>query len=63
MDLETLTIVRGRDAGLATYNNARLAYGLRPISNFSDLNPDLPAEVYCLLMPSKILNLKDKNEV
>jgi len=45
MDLETLTIVRGRDAGLPSYNSARFAYGLTTISNFSQLNPDLPREV------------------
>lgn len=45
MDLEALTIQRGRDAGIANYNNARRAYGLEPIRTFADINPDLPAEV------------------
>ena len=43
MDLETLTIVRGRDAGLPSYNSARIAYGLAPITNSS--HPDLSPEV------------------
>ena len=45
MDLETVTIERGRDAGLSSFNNARVAYGLQPISDFSELNPDLPMDV------------------
>jgi len=45
MDLETVTIERGRDAGLASFNNARVAYNLEPIRDFSQLNPDLPLDV------------------
>ena len=41
MDLETLTIERGRDAGLPSYNSARIAYKLEPISDFSDLSNEV----------------------
>ncbi|CAK8698108.1 unnamed protein product [Clavelina lepadiformis] len=41
-DLETITIDRGRDAGLSPYNQARVAYGLDPVSNFTQINPNLP---------------------
>ena len=50
MDLETVTIERGRDAGLASYNNARVAYGLDPIKDFSQLNPELPLDVSLLIL-------------
>ena len=49
MDLETVTIERGRDAGLASFNNARVAYNLEPIRDFSQLNPDLPLDVSLLI--------------
>ena len=57
MDLETVTIERGRDAGLASFNNARVAYGLNPIRDFSDLNPDLPMDVSdkCFYTSIKVL--------
>ena len=40
--METITIDRGRDAGLSPYNQARVAYGLDPVSNFTQINPNLP---------------------
>jgi len=45
MDLEAMTIQRGRDAGLPSYNEARKAYGLSPVKSFRDINRNLSSEV------------------
>ena len=45
LNLEAVTIQRGRDAGLPTFNKARTSYGLEAYENFTQINPDLPAEV------------------
>uniref|UniRef100_F6S5Z8 NAD(P)H oxidase (H2O2-forming) n=1 Tax=Ciona intestinalis TaxID=7719 RepID=F6S5Z8_CIOIN len=49
MDLEAMTIQRGRDAGLQRYNEVRKTYDLPPITDFSQLNPSLPNEVIARL--------------
>ena len=40
LDLPALNIQRGRDHGLCTYNEARLAYGLLPVNDFADITTD-----------------------
>jgi peroxidase len=40
MDLASLNIQRGRDNGLASYNNTRIALGLKPAKTFADITPD-----------------------
>src|SRR4029079_6656793 len=50
-DLAALNIQRGRDHGLADYNAGRVAYGLRPVTDFDQItrNPEVQAalrEVY-----------------
>lgn len=41
MDLLSLNLQRGRDHGLADYNSIREAYGLNPVSFFSDITSDV----------------------
>ena len=48
MDLAALNIQRGRDHGLPDYNTIRQAYGLAPVSAFTDISSD--AEVVSALM-------------
>lgn len=47
LDLASLNIQRGRDHGLATFNQARVAYGLPAITSFSELtsNPVLQTKL------------------
>lgn len=47
MDLASLNIQRGRDNGLASYNNTRIALGLKPAQTFADItsDPTLQAEL------------------
>ena len=39
-DLEALNIQRGRDHGLADYNQARRDYGLAPVTSFAEITSD-----------------------
>ena len=39
-DLASLNIQRGRDHGLADFNQTRIDYGLRPVRSMADINPD-----------------------
>lgn len=36
-DLMTLNIMRGRDMGLPSYNQAREGYGMKPVSSFDEI--------------------------
>uniref|UniRef100_A0A8C9STW7 NAD(P)H oxidase (H2O2-forming) n=1 Tax=Scleropages formosus TaxID=113540 RepID=A0A8C9STW7_SCLFO len=40
-DLVALTIQRGRDFGLPSYNQARESFGLQPVGSWEEINPDL----------------------
>lgn len=40
LDLASLNIERGRDHGLADYNQARIDLGLTPVTSFSDITSD-----------------------
>ncbi len=40
MDLASLNIQRGRDHGLPSYNEMRIAYGLDPVSSFAEITKD-----------------------
>ncbi|KAJ8407723.1 hypothetical protein AAFF_G00267670 [Aldrovandia affinis] len=42
-DLVALTIQRGRDAGLPSYNQARAAFNLKPVNTWEEINPQLNA--------------------
>ena len=39
LDLCAINIQRGRDHGLPSYNEARLAFGLSRVSRFEDILP------------------------
>lgn len=43
-DLAAVNIMRGRETGLPDYNTVRRAYGLQPVYNISQINPQLYAE-------------------
>ena len=44
MDLVSLNIQRGRDMGLPSYTQARLDFGLSPITSFSQITSDVAAQ-------------------
>ncbi len=39
-DLASLNIQRGRDHGMPSYNQVRVAYGLEPVTSFDQIHPD-----------------------
>ncbi|MHC4876272.1 MAG: peroxidase family protein [Planctomycetota bacterium] len=43
-DLASLNIQRGRDHGLPDYNQARIDYGLDPVTTFADISSDLDTQ-------------------
>lgn len=53
-DLAALNIMRGRDNGLPDYNTVRRAFGLGPVTNWTEINPELYA-----LKPGIFRNLSD----
>lgn len=46
MDIETLTIQRGRDHGLPMYNSARKGFNLPIINDFNEFSDVLSSEVF-----------------
>ncbi|MEM1165251.1 MAG: peroxidase family protein [Planctomycetota bacterium] len=44
LDLATLNILRGREHGIPTYNEARIALGLSPAQSFSDVTPNIDVQ-------------------
>ncbi|MCC6273919.1 MAG: peroxidase family protein [Deltaproteobacteria bacterium] len=44
LDLPSLNLQRGRDHGLPDYNTLRVALGLKPIADFSELSSDLEVQ-------------------
>lgn len=44
MDLVALNIQRGRDHGLPSYNKARMAYGLAPVTSFEDITDNVQVQ-------------------
>jgi len=38
-DLAVMSIMRGRDHGVLDYNSARVAYGLKAVTDWKDINP------------------------
>jgi hypothetical protein len=43
-DLASLNIQRGRDHGLADYNATRVAYGLKPVTDFDEITSDVEVQ-------------------
>lgn len=54
MDLEAVTIERGRDAGVASYNSVRRRFDLPTVDDFEEFT-GLSDEVSILLSKAKIL--------
>lgn len=40
-DLVAMTIQRGRDFGLRSYNEVRKALDMQPVETFEDINPEI----------------------
>jgi len=38
-DLAVMSIMRGRDHGVLDYNSARVAYGLKAVTDWKEINP------------------------
>lgn len=43
-DLATFNIMRGRDHGIPSYNNLRIAFGLNPVLNADDITSDVTVQ-------------------